>query len=136
MRLIVASTRAHQERLAGDNPDDKVVIMGDRVYKGWRFTEIVDETFLYPKGHWKRPEEWWEQLASRLEPPDPFPSPLVLAYMALKETFLQFGMDEAYPPIAIEAFEKLGSYLYPDKDGSKSKAPFEANTAGSPDSQK
>ena len=67
MRLIVASTRMQQRRLERENPDDKVVVVGDALH-AIQVTEIVDETFLYPEGHWKHNEEWWKLAQCRVLP--------------------------------------------------------------------
>ncbi len=67
MRLIVASTRMQQRRLERENPDDKVVVVGEALY-AISVTEIVDETFLYPKGHGQYDQEWWDLAQCRLEP--------------------------------------------------------------------
>ena len=67
MRLIVASTRMQQRRLEKENPDDKVVVVGDMLL-AISVTEIVDETFLYPKGHWEYDQAWWDLARCRLEP--------------------------------------------------------------------
>ncbi len=69
MRLIVASTRMQQRRLERENPDDKVVVVGEMLL-AIRVTEIVDETFHHPTGSRREYEdEWWALAQCRLENP-------------------------------------------------------------------
>jgi hypothetical protein len=55
MKLIVCDTRDHALGLQLEHPDDKVVLVGDRL-GGIKVTEIIDKT-RFPNT--ERGERWW-----------------------------------------------------------------------------
>ncbi len=63
MKLYVTDTRDHQQNLARQHPDDKCVVVNDRL-SGIRVTEIVDETW---KRRTERTDQWWEYAMCRVE---------------------------------------------------------------------
>ncbi len=67
MRLIVCDTRHQAHNLAIQYPDDKVVVVGDRL-SGIRVNEIVDETHMPPWLSTERTDQWWEYAQCRVAP--------------------------------------------------------------------